>query len=597
MTAKSTWFWICLAAGLCGLIYFLNHRRPAASPGPAKILPGMKAAEVTRFQVQPAKGVEICLERTNGAWQLTKPLVYPAQSEKVEAFLQALEGLTAAAYITPSELRDRPDADEEYGFTAPLYTIIVEPGNYHLHLGLRTVPGDQIFLQVVGVSGIYVVDADFLKTIAATNDQWRSTVLVDLKSVAFDRILVTNAAAGFGLQRDAMNHLWRILPPIEERADSAKIDTALAALQNLRITEFVSDDPSKAELESLGLAPPELELTFAQGTNLAAVLQFGKCPTNDPHTVYTRRRGQSAVMRVPAEPLLRWRDKADAFRDPHLVELTGPVTTIEVRGRDSFSIQRQGENCWRVLPQNFAADPDLVNELLSNLCQSQASMVKGVVILPDLGGYGLAPPLRQYTLESAATNAAGSETNRLIAELDFGTNSGDKVFAHRAGESAVYSISRTDFERLPASSWQLRERQIWNLSTNDVAAVTIRQGGKLRRLLRAGPYKWSLAPGSQGSINELAIEEAVRALTQLAAGAWVARGEQDLTHYGFEAVPRQITIELKNGEQRTLEFGGRTPSESAYAAVKLDGESWIFEFPAWLYQFVPLYLSIPAEAP
>jgi hypothetical protein len=557
----------------------------------------LKAAEVTRIQVQPANSLEIRVERTNGAWTLTKPLVYPAQADKIEAFLGALEGLTAAAYITPSELRDRPDADEEYGFTAPLYTIIIEPGNYHLHLGLRTVPGDQIFLQVVGMEGIYVVDVDFLKTIANTNDQWRSTALIDLKSINYDRVTVTNAAAGFGLQRDAVSRLWRLLPPIEERADSAKIEAALQALQNVRVSKFINDEPGKAELENFGLAPAGIELAFAQGTNLTAVLQFGKSPTNATQMVYARRLGQSSVVCIPSEPLSSWREKADAFRDPHLVELTLPVTTIEVHGGDSFSLQRQAGKSWRVLPQDFPADAEQVSDLLSNLCQAQAAMVKGVVIPPDLGGYGLAPPSREYILESVATNGAGVATNRLIAGLDFGTNAGDKVFARRTNESAVYSISQADFERLPAASWQLRERQIWNLSTNDIAAVVIRQGKRVRRMLHAGPYKWSLAPGSQGSINELAVEEGVRAFAHLAAGAWVGRGEQCRSRYGFDAEPHQITLELKDREQRMVEFGGPTPAASVYAAVKLDGTNWIFEFPGWLYQYVPFCLSIPTQVP
>jgi Domain of unknown function (DUF4340) len=597
MTAKSTWFWIFLAAGLFGAIYALNQHRPPPNPGPPRILPELKVSEVTRVQVLPANGLEIQVDRTNGTWLMTKPLVYPAQPEKIEAFLRTLEGLTAAAYITPGDLKDRPNADEEYGFTAPLYTIILEPGNHHLHLGLRTVPGDQVFLQVVGGEGIYVVDADFLKTIASTNGEWRSTKLIDLQAINYDRVTVTNAAGGFGLQRDAVSQLWRILPPIEERADSAKIEAALQALQKERVGKFVTDEPGKADLENFGLASADLELAFAQGTNLTAVLQFGKSPTNDTETVYARQLGQNSVVCIPSGPLASWREKADAFRDPHLVELTLPVTTIEVRGGDAFSLERQAGNDWRVMPQNFPADPELVSEMLSNLCQAPAAMVKGVVIPPDLGGYGLAPSLREYVLESAATNSAGVLSNRLIAGLDFGTNAGDKIFARRTNESAVYSISQADFERLPGASWQLRERQIWDVSTNDIAAVVIRQGKKVRRMLRAAPFKWSLAPGSQGALNELAVEVGAGAFAHLTAAAWVGRGEQCRSRYGFESEGHEITIELKSGEKRTVEFGGPTPSGSVYAAVMLDGTSWIFEFPDWLYQYVPFCLSIPDEVP
>ena len=35
-------------------------------------------------------------------------------------------------------------------------------------MGAKTAPGDQVFLQVVGVEGVYVVDADFLKYLPRT---------------------------------------------------------------------------------------------------------------------------------------------------------------------------------------------------------------------------------------------------------------------------------------------------------------------------------------------------------------------------------------------------------------------------------------------
>ena len=79
----------------------------------------------------------------------------------------------------------------------------------------------------------------------------------------------------------------------------------------------------------------------------------------------------------------------------------------------------------------------------------------------------------------------------------------------------------------------MRERRIWNFSTNDVARATIRQQGRVRQIVRNGPHNWSLAAGSQGVINDLAVEETVSGLCQLTAVAWVARGDQNRARYGF----------------------------------------------------------------
>ena len=55
----------------------------------------------------------------------------------------------------------------------------------------------------------------------------------------------------------------------------------------------------------------------------------------------------------------------------------------------------------------------------------------------------------------------------------------------------------------------------------------------------------------------------------------------------------QITLELKNGEKASVEFGAEAPPAVPYAAVTLDGEPWVFECPAWLYDYVQRYLSVP----
>ncbi|HWH70286.1 MAG TPA: DUF4340 domain-containing protein [Candidatus Sulfotelmatobacter sp.] len=606
MSARHTLLWLGVAASLFAFIFFYQRHKHAPPPGPARILPSLKATAVTSVQIRPSgpSQLEIRAERTKETWQLTQPFAYPAQAASIDLLLGVLERLTPATYITAGELVRRPKADEEYGFTSQhAASIILQQGDYRAHvlLGAKTAPGDQVFLQVVGVQGVYVVDADLLKLIPRSVNDWRDTTLLNFKSLAFDRLAVTNNGKAFALQRDATNHLWRIVHPIEARADNARIEDSLQKLQSLRIHQFVSDDP-KADLESFGLQPAELDLALAQGTNTLALLQFGKSPTNNANLVYARRLGQTTIVAVPKDNLAPWRSPSiNDFRDPHLLALTSPVDLVEVHGEaETFSLQRQGSNTWRVAPQNFPADPALVKDLFTVLSGMQiAEFAKDVVTPLNLPEYGLAAPARQFVLKAGLTNANGSAqiTNVVIADLRFGcgTNQPGKIFARRADESSVYAVNTNDFARLPAASWQLRERKLWQFSESEVARVTIHQQGKVRQLVHNGPHQWSLAPGSQGMINDLAIEETVRGLTQATAAVWVAQGENNRTRYGFSTNSQQVTLELKNGDKATVEFGGAAPSAFPYAAITRDGQFLVCEFPWPLYRDVVNYLSIPAN--
>jgi hypothetical protein len=181
--------------------------------------------------------------------------------------------------------------------------------------------------------------------------------------------------------------------------------------------------------------------------------------------------------------------------------------------------------------------------------------------------------------------------------LDFGATNEDRIYARRTDEESVYAVSLEEFKRLPSASWLMRNRRIWNFNVNDVAGVTIQQFGRTRRIIRNGPHNWSLAPGSQGVINDLALEELTPQFGALTAAVWTDHGSQNRARYGFTDLGHQVTFELKDGSQRTVEFGGEAPSQFPYAAVTLDGETWIFEFPWDLYQHVLTHFSAPLIIP
>ncbi len=488
---------------------------------------------------------------------------------------------------------------------SPQASLFIQQGDsaiFQLDIGGRTAPGDQLYLQVVGVAGVYVVDADLLKEIPRTQNDWRDTALIDLKGLAFDHIALTNRLNNLSdtkvieLQHDPGNNLWRIVnPPIQARADANRLGDLLQQLESLRVKEFVSDEP-KAELETFGLQLPRLELALARGTNTLALLQFGKSPTNDPALVYARRGGRNTIVAVATNALGGWQDQVNAFRATNVIDLPDSIAAIEVYyGQDHFSVQQQGANIWRVLPQNLPADAPACKDLLSRLGHLPILEPLDAVTDPEFARYGLAAPARKYIFKTAAPSPGA--TNPAIAEVDIGATNDGRVFVHRTDESSnsVYAVKLADVQRLPVAGFQMRERQIWNYSDDDIARVTVRHQGKVRQLVHTdkGLQSWALAPGSTGTIEPLAVGETVHNLAQLSATNWVAHGLQSRAGYGFSDNSGQITLELKNGAKSVLELGGPAPANSLYGAVTLDGEPWIFEFHPWLAERIEAFLLPP----
>jgi hypothetical protein len=299
------------------------------------------------------------------------------------------------------------------------------------------------------------------------------------------------------------------------------------------------------------------------------------------------------VVTTAREPLSPWRGSVNDWRDSHLLELTAPVAEIDVRGETHFTLQRQGSNDWQIGGEKFPVDAENVQLFIKALAGLRvAEFVKDVVTTPELPTYGLETPMRQITLRSAA-----GDTNNVLVQLSFGTNQNNEVFVRRADEDFVYAVKAGDFNRLPETDWEFRERRIWNFTEGDVAQITVHQNGKTRQMVRNGLNKWSLAAGSQGIINPPALEETTHRFGELTVAGWVGRNITDPEkNYGLNTNNLQITFELKNGSKYSVDFGAEPPSsQTALAAVTLDGERWAFVFPPVLYQFVLSYLSIPAN--
>ncbi|HEX3988812.1 MAG TPA: DUF4340 domain-containing protein, partial [Verrucomicrobiae bacterium] len=529
-----------------------------------------------------------------------QPIAYPAQAQPIETLLSNLATLEWKDRITDQELKDRPNAQAQFGFTKPQYSILLEDaaGNHRLEVGDLSPMGDEVFLSLVGGTAIYLTGADLLKDVPANKDQWRDPALLNLSNVAFDELTVRTAARELQLRRDPANHLWFLVHPVAARADTAKITDLLENLQALPVSRFVSDDP-KADLEGFGLQSspqtPYLTLVFSNGPNRVAELQMGSSPTNAPGMVYARRLETSNIVMVARETLGGWQGDYTNFLDQHFISLSpGLIESIETHGEDDFIVRKNKSGEWKVEGrENFLADGGLMEFWLSTLTNITTAIEKTVVA--DFTEYGLTHPALRYAIQF--NPAVGSNS---VARLEFGTNKTGQVFERRTDEDFVNTIGRDEFGRLPQVSWQLRDRHIWNFESSNVVSVTIHQDGATRKYLRDPEGEWTFAPGYHGPpfINTFSVEEGVHRIGKLTAIYWDGIGDDPSDHFGFRKVNHSLEFEVKRPagvETLRIEFGVRSPYYHPYAAIMRNGQRLIFEFPADLYDnFVEHDFIIPA---
>lgn len=596
MKPKNTWLLVVLAVGLFAFIWLLEPRLRPPPPGPRRVMtPAIKPAEVTSIQIE-SKG-QVRVERTNGAWVMTKPLVYPVKSAAVDNFLTALAELSPRTRITAEELRKIKNVSDEYGFGSPQARITLEFSQgppRTLLLGSLTPARDGLYAELVGgADSVDVIGNDFLRLVPREAGDWRDSTFVNLAGLDYDRISVAHAEKTMELTRDATNKLWRMIRPTEGRADNPKIENLLVNLQSLRISSFVTDAPSAADLQQFGLQPPQLALAFGLGTNQLFSLQFGGSPAADSSLIYARSNAQSTVVLLPRDLVAGWTNTADDFRERHLLDVAlNFPDQIEVSGEENFKVQFTN-GVWFVTDaasNQYRADGQYMQKFLVNLANLQVADqpektekkyifqdVASAALLPtlDLGGPG-ARPFRSYILTHSPAPAT---TN----ELDFGIVTNGFRLAKRTDEQPVVTVNTNDFDNLPARALDFRERQIWSFDSTNVTRLTVRNNGKTQVWDHKKYNEWE--PANTNYLvkdpvpTSMYIEQVMTILGELRVLDWVERGDTNRAKYGIDDQHPRIALDVTKGDvSKTLfiDFGGGLPyGKGAYASVPVpEGQNW-----------------------
>lgn len=600
MNWKSTWLLLGLAGLMLAFIFFYERHLQTGPPMPQRLF-SFKSVEVTNIQLRLTNQLALRAERVGNTplWSLTVPIVYPAQPHAIQLLLRTLETSIPQTEIAQKELAASKRTVAEFGLDVPQATLTLQHNGQRTEVlfGSKTPTGTGVYVQVLNQSAIYVLGAELVDLLPRGHTDWRDPMLFSSTGFQMNRIEVRTAGRGFTLDLiDATNQVFLLTKPTVARADPAKVQSFLRDLITSQVTRFITDNP-RVDLEAYGLQPPEAELLFLEGTNEQFTVQFGKAPPNDSTNVYARRLATTNIVLVPRSVLELVQVPHSDLRDLHLMGFApASVDAIEVIGAESFTVRRQTNGSWMITePKLESADTNAVLDWLKQMAYMEGAVEKEVVT--DFSSpYGLSTPPRRYLVKASGTNSAGGATNRILAQLDLGKVSPEKrVYARRPDETTVYSVASSDIARLPYSAWQLRDRQVWSFTTNQVDQVRIRRrlanGVQTRTIRRTGAASWY--DGEAELPNSAAIEETIYRVGQLRAAVWVARGEEKKAELGFTETGNRITIELRNGDKpRTLvlEFSTQMlpQAPAPYAAATVDGQTWIFELerPALWYEIV-----------
>ncbi len=225
----------------------------------------------------------------------------------------------------------------------------------------------------------------------------------------------------------------------------------------------------------------------------------------------------AAVLLAALSGVLWWSNKKKAAQEakpdtsatPKLVDIPQTqVTKVSIthKGSPAVVLEKTGGQ-WKITsPEQYGADQDTVNSLLSSLNPLNAD--KLVEDHPsDLGQFGLKDP----SLTVAVTTTSG-RTTTILAGDDLPT--GGSSYAELAGDSKVYTIPTYAKSGLDKSVNDLRDKRLLTFDSDKITRVDLTAKGKTVEFGKNNQNEWQILEPKPMRADGLQVDELVRKLKE-----------------------------------------------------------------------------------
>lgn len=300
---------------------------------------------------------------------------------------------------------------------------------------------------------------------------------------------------------------WRLIRPVEARADAVAIERLLGGLQDLSRGDIIlpprhSPDP----YGPYGLDAPRIRLALVEGGATNQILIGRRTPLGDG--VYVRQAEQAAIARLHANLLDLLPTSVEAMRDRSLLSAeAAAIDRLDIRSSTGFiQLARDGDGTWRMFqPVPARVDSTTIAALIDKLLAGPiVQFVQDGV--SDLAPYGL----DNHGAITVVLNSDSHHGPQMLALGDPLPNAPALVYARLQAESSVYAVPAELRTTLDVRPDDLRDRRLPSLPPQAIQHFRIADGDAGLEFTRDETGQWlMLAP-----VQTPADSDAVDALLQ-----------------------------------------------------------------------------------
>ncbi|MBL7133733.1 MAG: DUF4340 domain-containing protein [Phycisphaerae bacterium] len=359
---------------------------------------------------------------------------------------------------------------------------------------------------------------------------------------------------------------WRIVHPIEAKAENRRVNQVADAVRNL-----AGDKVEDLGNDITGLDSPLYVVKIVDDKGASYTLHVGKeAPKIGSTATRTYVRVPEAQDYVVAEEFTEKLSRpVREFRDKTIMDVrSDQVVRVMVSGKENYELLKRGGQ-WRfVSPFNAKAIDDKVSSLVRKAASLTANEIVSVPAGTDLGMFGLEDgkeiAVVRLTLrpEEPATTPATTKAARRRGKsyaIAFGRETEDLIYARRLDKDDVFLISTSTLKDLQPKMMDLRVKQTIDVEKSEVTKIDLElPGGPVALAKEDGT--WQMVKPFAGRANASAINNMIDKINSLKAESF-RDDVTTLAAYGLDPPKSRIAMTLVGQTQRpTLLIGNTSPS-------------------------------------
>jgi len=412
----------------------------------------------------------------------------------------------------------------------------------------------------------------------------KDKVFPDFKTQYARRMKLTKG--DFELVCEKTDDTWRIVEPLADRADAAKVEGVLSACEFMRYKGPIRPKNGPPDPTKYGLDKPQAEITVADAKHTWTLLigkAYDEIGEDSPggKALYVKLKGDDTIYCVGDDILKDIRYEVTEFRYQHPFEvLSYRVNKVRLTNDSGTIALAKEDDRWLLQdPVEDNADSTKVTDLVTSVGDAEKQDFTADDV-EDFAQYGLDAPAISITFwddkeEGAKTLLIG----KAVEPAEKEDSAPEKVYARVEGSQSVFTLKDDIVEKLSAKPNDLRDHSLLAVKADDLAAVEIKTESSTIKIEKHG-WDWKMLEPKETIADGPAIKDIARLLEETKIDDWIDK-PGELAQYGLDK-PVDLTLKQKkeDGEEET-QFQllvGKKEGESCY--VKLPDKPSVLRVPA-----------------